>query len=124
MDLKFPLYLVLIKASDKYYLKSDDEGTINSADTALEWVRHYEDVYNAAHRCSYERSMSAIINAFSFQPSIVRVDSLKEIGKFVDESGYKISTVSNVSGRFTGISSGRNLSEEWGKGIKPRLATI
>lgn len=122
MSAMFPLYLALIKTNDEYYLKSDKDGTIESAETAVEWVRLYEDKYNDAHSCSYERSMSALINGISFQPSIVRIDSVKEIDdRFVDEKEYKISTIRNVSGGFIGISSGRDLSEEWEKGIKPRL---
>ena len=123
--MKLPIYLVLIKANDQYYLKSDDEGTIENTETALEWIRYYEDGYNAAHRRSYESSMSALINAISIQPSIVRIDSLEEItSRFIGEDGYKICTRRNVSGGFTGITSGRDLSEEWEKGIKPRLCSV
>jgi hypothetical protein len=110
-----------MKTSKGFFILSDDDGVIQIENSESTWVRSFEDKYNAKHRQNYEGSMSACINYISFRPSVVRVESAEDIGERLLNIPFKIQSVRNVSGGFTGVTSDKDMSEEWEKGVKPRM---
>ena len=121
-----PFYIVLMKTSDHVaVLANRDDNTIAAKQHSHEWMQHFEEMYNRAHRRSYEGSMSACINNIMMQPSIVQVQDLDDIEQRVlDVETAQVKSFWGTAGGFTGITSKTELQDVWSSGAKPRLISV
>ena len=71
----YPIYLALIRASDKYYVLAEKQGVISAFTTLDNGLKYFENSYNRAHDRGYESSMSACMNFMAYSPSIVMIES-------------------------------------------------
>jgi len=117
-----PFYICLMKTEAGIAVMANDDGSIAARQHSHEWVGEFEQMYNSNHAMGYTRSMSACINAITFQPSFIRVDGLDDIkARVLDPETAQLTSYRNNAGGFDGIRSKTDLSKLWKKGIKPRL---
>lgn len=96
-----------------------DIWNIHGFESKMDGIRYFEDAYNRNHGRSYEASMSALINAISFRPSILQL-SIPEIERMMPEKA--VVTVRNVSGRMTLLPlDPEKANSFWDAGVKPDL---
>ena len=121
--MRFPLYLVIMKADNKYYLYANKPGIVSAFNTEREALNYFERAYNRGHDRSFEGSMSACINWMSFQPSVISVNSDEELYSFFGGKQARFMDIRHVSGGFCGAIPAMDLTEMFENGIKPSLIT-
>jgi len=114
-------YVVLIEAQGEYYLMASDDNSIQAFKTETKGIQHFEAGYNDCHRRGYSQSMSALINAITFRPSIIESSSLEFITNHIVDENPKIVKLINVSGHMKGITTRPEAAEYWKNGTKPKM---
>ena len=119
--MKFPLYLVIMKADNKYYVLADKPGIVSVFETQERALGFFEKAYDRNHKRSFVSSMSACLNWMCFQPSIIKMNSHKEIMDLFENGQTSFVNIRGVSGGFCGAVSNIDLSKMFENGIKPEL---
>ena len=119
--------VALLKHGKKVFLLMQKDGAsgkflIQGFKNITDGIRYFEDGYRQAHSRSYEGSMSACINAITFQFRVVEFKDLEELkAKLLDMDNLNLLEVSNVSGYYTVVPCSKSALEVYDKAITPRL---
>jgi len=116
------IYVVLIDTREGCFLLAADKNfSIQSFKTKKEAIAFFEDSYNDSHKRGYTSSMSACINWITYNPSIIKVSNLDEIGKNIVGNKPRGFKLHHISGLMYGISTIPEAITYWKRGIKPKL---
>lgn len=95
--------VALVEAGGVIRLMSGSDGVIEAFKTVKEGLDAFETPRRSGHARGYEASMSALIHAISFRPSIIQVEGTKDLEDLLGEPPWSVTGFGNVSGRMCGL---------------------
>lgn len=117
------IFIAMIKTSEAMYVLLNRDHSVAGFHTAEEGLLSFENIYQRAHKRSYEASMSACINWMQMQPSIIAIQDPEVIRTWVDDSeNMQMQSVAGIAGHFLGLRlNTEKATPAWDMGAKPKL---
>ena len=120
--MKVNVWLVVMENNGNYYLLGDNDGCVSAFKTQKEALDYFEIPYHRAHGISNEKSMSAVLNYISYQPSVVEMVDDETLKDYFESEKVKYVSIRGISGGFVGAVIRQDYGKEmFEKGTKPSL---
>lgn len=118
--------LVPFLADNKVYLLIGDENCVQAFKSERKALDCFEDSYNRSHSRGYEASISACLNAITYEPTIHswQHEDLQPLidMDIINQETFRAYSMHHVSGSIKGaLLTGDNALKWHEGGIKPRL---